>query len=224
VSFRTRAAKPFLRLVLPPLSRWQRRRRPFFHLLHSLLDQEPEVTLGHLADVAAEQTAGLLILLLALPSLVPGLNVGTAPVGGVAIMTIGAQMAAGVARPWIPERIRRQTLHKGKVKEALARIEALLERYGPGRPRRRTLNPRWTGVLILWIGFLLALPVLLPFANILPAAVLCLVGAALLEERPAWGWLGLACALGTTLYFAASFRLIVAGILHAVRSLQHLVP
>lgn len=224
MSFRSRASQTLPRISLPPLSRWQLRPRPFFRLLHALLDEEREVTLGHLADVASEQTSGLLILLLALPSLVPGLNVGAAPVGGTVIMAIGGQMAMGVARPYIPERIRRHTLHKGRVKEALARLEAMLERLGPSRPQRRALNPRWTGVLVVWTGFLLALPVLLPFANILPAAVLCLTGAALLEERPAWGWLGAACALGNTLYFAASAQLIVAGLLHGLRTLRHFLP
>ena len=196
-------------LSLPPFSRWQRPSSPFFRLLRELLEQDGEVTLGQVAEVAMEQTCGLL---LALPSLVPGLNLGTAPIGGAGLMVIGFQMAMGHSRPWIPERVRRQTLHKGKLGEALARMETLLERFRlPGR-QRRALNLRWTGVLILWIGLLLALPIPLPFANILPAAVLCLVGAALLEERPAWGWLGAAGAVATTIYFAASFELILTGL------------
>ena len=186
------------------------------------MDRQGEVTLGQLAEAAQEQTCGLLVLLLALPSLVPGINVGAAPLGGVGIMAIGAQMAQGNARPWIPQRLARQVLHKGKVKEALAQLEALLDRFSSPRPKRRALNLRWTGVLITWTGFLLALPIPLPFANVLPAAVLCLVGTALLEERAAWGWLGAAAAVGNTLYFAVSFKLILAGLRAALHSLRGL--
>ena len=208
-----------LRLSLPPLSRWKYRPRPFFRVLRELLDQQGEVTLGQLAEAAHEQTCGLLVLLLALPSLVPGINVGAAPLGGLGILAIGAQMAQGSTRPWIPERVRRQNLHKGKVKEVLARFETVLGRLRLPRPKRRALNLRWTGVLIAWTGFLLALPIPLPFANILPAAVLCLVGAALLEERSAWGWLGAAAAVGNTLYFAASFDLVLKGLRAALHTL-----
>jgi hypothetical protein len=218
-----RARGPFLRLNLPPLSRWQVRPRPFFRLLRELLDHEGEVTLGHVAEVAQEQTCGLLVLFLALPSLVPGLNVGTAPIGGVGIMAIGAQMAQGNAHPWLPQRVRRQVLHKGKTEEALARLEAILDRFRLPKRKRRALNLRWTGVLIVWIGFLLALPVPLPFANILPAAVLCLVGAALLEERSSWGWLGAVAAIGTTIYFAASFRFVLAGLKAAAHSIHRML-
>ena len=215
-----RVLRPLIKLAPPPLSRWQYRPRPFFRLLGKLLDREPEVTLGHVADVAAEQTCGLLVLLLALPGLIPGLNVGAAPLGGAGIMLIGLQMARGTPRPWLPPRLRRVVLHKGKVKAALARLESALERFRAHRGKRRALNLRWTGVLILWIGLLLAVPVPLPFANILPAAVLCLVGAALLEERPVWGWLGLACALVTTGYFLLSFHLVGAVARPLVRALR----
>ena len=216
---RRRVRLPLIRLALPPLSSWKFRPRPFFRILRELLDRQGEVTLGELADAAQEQTCGLLVLLLALPSLVPGINLGTAPVGGLGILAIGAQMARGNPRPWIPQRLRRQVLHKGKVKEALARLEALLERFLKPGLKRRALNRRWTGVLIAWTGFLLALPIPLPFANLLPAAVLCLVGTALLEERAAWGWLGAAAAIANTLYFAASFKLILAALRSALHGL-----
>ena len=216
---RARFRLPLAMLKLPPLSRWKYRPRPFFGVLHDLLDRDGEVTLGLVAKVAAEQTWGLLVLILALPSLVPGVNVGTAPVGGLGIMALGAQMAVGQARPWMPRKVAAQALHKGRVKDALAKVEGMLDRLRRGTGKRRALNLRWTGALVFWIGFLLFLPVPLPFANLLPAAVLCMVGAALLEERPAWGWLGALGAVGTTIYFAISFDLVVGGTVRALARL-----
>lgn len=203
------------------LGKPQRQSRPFFTLLHNRLDQEGEVTLGNLVDRAEEQTYGLLILLTALPSLIPGLNLGAAPVGGLFIMWLGLQMAAGRTNPGIPQRLREQRIHKGKVKEALAKLEGFLDRITRKPGLRRPLNQRWMGFVTGLTGFLLALPVPLPFGNQLPAAILVLIGTALLEERPSWGWVGAAAAVGNAVYFAMSFDLIVRASTKALIALRH---
>jgi hypothetical protein len=186
------------------------------------LEQPGGCTLGTLLEAAGDQSYGLIILVMALPSLVPGLNVGAAPLGGVALLAIGWQMLRGVHRPWIPERIVDQPIHKSRLKETLARLEGRLQRLDshPGTPRR-PLNLRWMGLLVAWTGFLLALPVPLPFGNLLPAATLTLLGAALLEERRAWGWLGAAGTVGTTIYFALSADLITHASHRAYAVLRH---
>jgi hypothetical protein len=189
--------------------------KPFFATLHALLDAEGEITLGELLDAAGEQTYGLLVLLLSLPNLVPGLNVGLAPVGGIGLMALGAQLAWGKAHPWVPQRVKAQPIHKGRIKDALARFETQLSRFRWQGSRQSPLNHLWMGAVILWTGFLLALPVPLPFGNQLPAAILCLLGAALLEERPVWAWIGVVASLGNTLYFAFSFDLILRASMRA---------
>jgi hypothetical protein len=189
--------------------------KPFFATLHALLDAEGEITLGELLDAAGEQTYGLLVLLLSLPNLVPGLNVGLAPVGGIGLMALGAQLAWGKAHPWVPQRVKAQPIHKGRIKDALARFETQLSRFRWQGSRQSPLNHLWMGAVVFWTGFLLALPVPLPFGNQLPAAILCLLGAALLEERPAWAWIGVVASLGNTLYFAFSFDLILRASMRA---------
>ena len=183
--------------------------RPYFEILQELLDRDGSVTLGQLTEQAGEQSYGLLVLLLALPSLIPGVNVVGAPVGGTAIIALGWQMLRGVPHPSIPERLRRQPLHKGRLKEAFASLEHKLDRLRWRNALRRPLNQRWTGLVLAWTGLLLAMPVPLPFGNILPAAALGILGAALVEERPAWFWLGVLASLGITLYFGLSFKLII---------------
>ncbi|HEY3401050.1 MAG TPA: exopolysaccharide biosynthesis protein [Geothrix sp.] len=193
----------------------QSTQKPFFETLHTLLDAEGEITLGELLDAAGEQTYGLLVLLLSLPNLVPGLNVGLAPVGGIGLVALGAQLAWGTPHPWVPRRVQDQAIHKGRIKNALARLETQLDRLRWRSAERRPINRRWVGACIAWTGFLLAVPVPLPFGNQLPAAILCLLGAALLEERPTWAWIGAAGALANTLYFASSFGLITRGCVRA---------
>lgn len=193
--------------------------KPFFETLHALLDTEGEITFGELLDAAGEQTYGLLVLLLSLPNLIPGLNVGLAPVGGIALVALGAQLAWGTAHPWVPRRIQAQPIHKGRIKNALAKLEVQLDRLRWRGAEQRPLSRRWVGACIAWTGFLLAVPVPLPFGNQLPAAILCLLGAALLEERPTWAWIGAAGSLGNTLYFAFSFDLILRAITKAFHAL-----
>jgi hypothetical protein len=182
---------------------------PFFETLRALLQEDGTVTVGELLDAAGEQTYGLLVLLLALPSLIPAVNVPAAPVGGAFIMGLGWQMAKGHEHPRVPERLQRYELHKGRVKEALARLEQLMSQVKWDRLEKRALPKRSMGFLLMWTAFLLAIPVPLPLGNILPAGTLCVQGIALLEERPALGWMGAAGALGITLYFGLSFGAIV---------------
>lgn len=179
------------------------------------------MTLGELLEEAGEQTYGLLVLMLSLPNLIPGLNVGLAPVGGIGLIGLGAQLAWGVPHPWVPARIQAQKLHKGRIKNALAAFELQLNRFRWRGATRRPLGRRWVGLCILWTGFLLAIPVPLPFGNQLPAAILCLLGAALLEERPTWAWIGAAGSLANTLYFAYSFDLITRAFVKAFHAIVH---
>ncbi len=193
--------------------------RPFFETLHALLDAEGEITFGELLDAAGEQTYGFLVLLLSLPNLIPGLNLGLAPVGGIGLIGLGAQLAWGVPHPWVPTRIQGQPIHKGRIKDALAKFEAQLGRFRWRSASQKPLSRRWMGTCIAWTGFLLAIPVPLPFGNQLPAAILCLLGAALLEERPVWAWIGAAASLGNTVYFASSFGFAARAVLKAFHAL-----
>lgn len=197
------------------------RPKPFFETLYALLDAEGAVTLGELLDAAGEQTYGLLVLLLSLPSLIPGLNLGMAPVGGLGILALGLQLAWGVPHPWVPARVQAQPIHKGHIKKALARFELHLDRLRWPGSVQRPLDPRWVGLVTAWTGFLLAIPVPLPFGNVLPAAILCLLGAALLEERPLWAWVATAAAFANTLYFASSFGLIARATLRVFHAIMH---
>ncbi|HJV22785.1 MAG TPA: exopolysaccharide biosynthesis protein [Holophagaceae bacterium] len=183
--------------------------QPFFETLRSLLEEEGTLTLGEFMDRAGEQTYGFMVLLMALPGLVPGVNVVGAPVGGGIIMRMGWQMAKGQPHPWVPDRLQALELHKGRIQDALARLEDLLAKVRWQRFERRPISRRWMGLLLAWTGFLLALPVPLPFGNIAPAGVLVLQGVALLEERPVLGWLGALGSLAVTVYFALSAKLIV---------------
>jgi hypothetical protein len=105
------------------------------------------------------------------------------------------------------------------VKELLAQVEARLAWLGTRTAPRKAPGRRTLGFLVTWTAFLAALPVLLPFANVLPAVGLVLFGVSLLEEWHLLAWLGAGFSLVTTIYFALSARLVwetLKTALHAV--------
>jgi hypothetical protein len=190
----------------------------FFGLVSALLDEEGTVSLRELLDRGgAEKVYGLALALLSVLSFVPGV----ANVIALAIIGLGVQMVAGKPYPWLPGRVLRYELHRGRIKTILTKVEGQLRRLGPRRLPPRPIPQRLLGLLVTWTALLLSLPILLPFANVLPAAALLLMGIALLEDWPYAAWLGLAGSLATTVYFILSFDLVLKG-LRAALHFRHI--
>jgi hypothetical protein len=157
------------------------------------------------------------ITLLAATAFIPGVTNFLA----LGIVGLGAQMAAGRAYPWLPERLLRLRLHSGRLKAILAKAARFLEKLAPARGLRRPVARRPLGLLVTWTAILLALPLILPFSNLLPGAALLFMGIALLEDWPFAAWVGLFGSLATTVYFAIYFDLVLKG-LRAASHLRHL--
>jgi hypothetical protein len=193
-------------------------RESFFELLDSLLGEEGTVTLQELLERGgAERIYGLGVVALSATAFIPGVT----NVLALGILGLGVQMVAGRAYPWLPERLLRAKLHRGRIKGIFTKAGRFLERLGPRTAPPRPISRRLMGCLITWTALLLALPLLLPFSNLLPGASLLLMGIALLEDRPLAAWLGLAGSLATTVYFIASFDLVLKG-LRAALHFRHI--
>ena len=192
----------------------------FFRVLDELLAEDGSVSLSELLDKAGAQSFGLATVLLAIMCFLPGVANGVA----VAITGLGLQMLWGMPHPWIPERLQRLEMRRGKVKESLAKLERYIRVLGVRNTPRRPLSPRLLGFLIAWTAFLTSLPIPLPMANVLPAMALALFGVALLEEWSFLAWLGTALSLATTVYFSLSLGLILRmfqGLWHMVQGHWH---
>jgi len=187
--------------------------RPFFTALHELLDRHPVISLGQLLDEAGEQVWGLTVLVLAMLTFIPGV----ANLVSVATLLVGVGMMRKAPHPWLPARLQTLELHRGRVKEMLAKVESRLAWLARGTRVRRAPSPRFLGFLVAWSAFLALLPIPLPFANLFPAVALVLFGVALLEEWPSLAWYGAALGLGTTVYFAFSIH----QTLHMLKGLWH---
>lgn len=162
----------------------------------------------------------LLLLVIALPFLTPIPLLGLSTPFGLVILLIGARLALG-QRPWLPATLRRREIPPRfitGVLKAASRIVRGLEFLL--RPRLAFLHEqflfrRLAGVLIMISGFLLLLPLPVPFTNTFPALTVVLIAAGALERD------GL-CFLGGCVAFlmtAAYFALIAFGGAHAIENL-----
>lgn len=166
---------------------------------------------------AAPRGFGPLLMVLAAPAALPGIGSLAAPAVGLAAMALGAQVASGRERPWIPERARRW-LTPGPALRPFLR--PLLRRLRGVRRLPMPPLPRWlVGATVAWTGFLLLLPLaVVPLGNALPALALGLLGGGLHPSRSALAWLGLGLSGAFTALLALLADLLLAALATLLRS------
>ncbi|HMB55579.1 MAG TPA: exopolysaccharide biosynthesis protein [Arenimonas sp.] len=156
-------------------------------LIDKLADGDPDEALSfsELLDQFSERGFGLFLLLVMLPCFIP-LPVGVGGVSGSLVTLIGLQFLWRLEHPWLPGWLGRRRIHRrvligfrNRMGKWLDRLEKLT------RPRNEAvlthpLAHAFTGLLLLLLGVLLALP--LPLTNY-PFGLILLVFAFALIER-----------------------------------------
>lgn len=196
-------------------------------LLGATLDawEKERIEFGHLVDSIHERGFGALILLAALPCMIP------IPVGfmggifGTLLVLIGLQMLAGFDHPWLPGFIRRMQIPKSSVARFVKILDPWLDRI------ERLCEPSWTfflnrhahrftGLLLVFVGVGLALPV--PMTNMPFAIAMIGYAMALLERDGRWLavlWaITLACIVAA-FWFGDWVVIHIGGFFDSVRSL-----
>ena len=155
-------------------------------ILDALLDGDPAQSLDFddLLDGLGRRAFGMLLFVAALPAFIP-IPIGGA-LSGPLIMLVAAQLLVGMVHPWLPGFIAR----RGPKRQALARFERMVD---PWLARlERIVRPRltavldhplataFTGLLLLLLGLLLALPI--PLTNYVFGGLILLYALALLER------------------------------------------
>ena len=139
------------------------------------------LTFGDMLDRIDERAFGLLILVLAIPCLVPGLP--GAQLIAVPILILSAQLLLGRNEPWLP----RSVLRRGIGRKWLERMADFAEKRMSwierlSRPRLRLsasgFGERFAG---FWM-MLAALTVMLPLTNTVPSVSLTLMSAGLIQR------------------------------------------
>jgi len=156
-------------------------------LLHALAegDDRQPLTLGSLLDQFRERAYGVFMLVSVLPAFVP-LPVGAGAISGPLISLIGLQLLVQMAHPWVPGFLSRRPLSRAGMVKFRDRTAGLLRRLEKvSRPRTEgvidhPLAKMFTGLLLVVLGFLLALPI--PATNY-PFGLIILAYAIALIER-----------------------------------------
>lgn len=144
------------------------------------------ISLGFLVTVLGDRAFGLMIILMALPNLIPGPSIpGYSLVFGAMIGLLAAQMMRGFPAPDLPGWFLRRSLRREHLAAMIRRATPWLrrlERYVTERPGRLTTptGERWTAFLCILLAFALALP--LPMGNAPPALALVIISVGLLEQ------------------------------------------
>lgn len=171
-----------------------------------------EVALGQLTERFGMAAAGAMLLLLSIPAFLP-IPLPTGIPAGAAMAVLGAQLAWGTERPWLPAWLARFRLRRDQVALGLARLFRLLRRLGlrlrcrlpdvvgaNGRPRPLA------GLVLVACGVVIILP--LPFGNQLPSLAVAAIGLGLLRRDGAFVLAGYGLAAASAAWTAA---LLLAG-------------
>lgn len=148
-------------------------------------DPEQVLTLEQLLAGLGHSAFGMFLFVAILPGFIPVPGAGGV-ISGPLVMLIGLQLMAGLGQPWLPRMIgrrgpRRRTLGRFRRRIApwLARLERLVRPRMQGLVASRAASV-FTGVLLLALGLLLALPI--PMTNYVFAGLLLLFALTLLER------------------------------------------
>ena len=148
-------------------------------------DPDDVLRLGDLLKDFGPAAFGMLLFLGVLPAFIPVPGVGGA-VGGPLVILVGVQLLLGMRTLWLPGFLARRGPHRSAMMRVRQRMAPWLRRLEKlVRPRMTAfLDNRialsFTGLLLVLLGVLLALPI--PFTNYVFGFLLLLFAFALLER------------------------------------------
>ena len=148
-----------------------------------------DTTVGDLIDGAAEGGFGFMIAVLTLIA-IP--FVGLSTPFGLVIALIGAQMALGRSRLWLPRRARRRPLARAMLDRVRA-MQSRRTRWLANATRRRyemLVQPRLVGLGVVFLALGLALPLPIPGSNLVFLIPLFVYAIGVLERDGLWIALG----------------------------------
>lgn len=156
------------------------------------------IAVGDLLHAMQERAFGPLMLIFALPNVLPT-PPGTSTILGAPLIFLTAQLALGM-QPWLPGVIAGRSIARsdfasfiGKALPWLAKAERLLQpRFGAlAHPPAEYV----IGIMCFVLAVVLVLPI--PLGNMLPALAICILALGILERDGIWILAGMALAFGS---------------------------
>ena len=190
-------------------------------------DSSDGVTLNQLLERTGGRGFYLVVILLALPFIVPLSIPGVSTVLGLAVALLSFKIAFG-ASPRLPRFMGDRRLSpdfQRKVLLGSMKFVRLVEKLVRPRhtPWMTTRPARFINALLMTgMGLLLAMPFppLPPLTNALPCYCIILLAASMMEEDGVTIWFAYALSLGTTVYLGLNVLLIVEAAKKAVELIR----
>jgi hypothetical protein len=180
------------------------------------LHDSPRISVGELSQRFGGRAIGALLFVFGIACFLP-LPPGATTVFGAPLLVLAPQLVIGASAPWLPQRVKAQTIAVADLRAGLPRLIAWLERIeAVSRPRLAVLfNPigeRLIGVVCTLLALVLILPI--PLGNLLPALAVSVLSFSLIQRD------GLFALAGYAITAASATVLILAAHI-VVRALQH---
>ncbi|MGQ3051296.1 MAG: exopolysaccharide biosynthesis protein [Roseateles sp.] len=167
------------------------------------------VSLQDLLNLLGDRAVAALLLIFALPNVIP-VPPGASAILGLPMLMLAAQLTLG-SKPWLPAFVAQRSLSHAQFVAVVARISPWLQRA------ERRLRPRWpawsghsaerlVGLVCLVLSVVVFLPI--PLGNMLPAFAVCVLCLGLMERDGLWVAFGL--------LVGAAALLLVAGVIYAI--------
>jgi len=166
----------------------------------------PEITIGELKKAFSGRTYGVLLLVLALPNLLPIPAPGLSAILGAPLVLFTFQLMLGMQTPWFPNFIAKRRMKRDDVKRVCSRIAPYIEKLEfIFTPRLEFLvrppAERFIALICVVLSLMIAMPV--PFGNAMPALAICLFAVGILQSDGLFIIFGtiLTLASATTIFF-----------------------
>jgi len=177
-----------------------------------------KTTVGELKEALSGRAYGILLLVLALPNLIPIPAPGLSFLLGAPLILVTFQLMIGLKTPWLPQFIAKRTIKTASIRSICSRITPymqMLERVIA--PRFIILTAPPADRIISFICIILSLMIMMPipFGNAFPALAICLFAIGILQRD------GLFVILGTlvTLLSATVIVAFLTGIMLSITKL-----
>ena len=192
---------------------------PLSKLLPRLADgDQPSLTVADLLDRMHDRAHTALLVLFALPNILPSIP-GTSAITGIPLVYLTLQMTLG-RKPWLPKFIANRAFSRQTLADMLDRSKPHLERAERYlRPRLPALTGPKAEPVIGLLMVILALAVLLPipFGNMLPSLAIICFSLGLMQEDGVWIIAGLATMiLGVVVFSTVLWGLFKAAVFVAM--------
>ena len=180
-----------------------------------------QLTVGALSGTLGDRSLEVLLLVLALPMVVPIPAPGISIVFGLPMMALAAQLAFQRRHIWLPPALCRRRVGDARLAEVLERsIPTLTRLERIVRPRLPWLAGRWSrtpvGIICFVLAAIIALPV--PLGHFVPGLAICFFALGLLERDGLIVGIGAFSAIAgfTLISFASAgaLRFLSAWLLH----------